>query len=183
VSAGFTLRQAGIEDAEALAVVGAATFLDTFAGLLSGDAIVAQCSRAHAASAYAMLLAQGARAWLAEATDGEAPIGYALVTEPDLPGASAADIELKRIYSLSRFHGQGIGSALLTAAIRAAAGRDRLVLGVYRGNARALAFYRKQGFEQIATRRFDVGGTLYDDVVLARPLGALSTGFGSAPAA
>ena len=34
-------------------------------------------------------------------------------------------------------------------------------------NHRAIGFYTKQGFRQIGTRRFDVGGTLYDDVVLA----------------
>ncbi|HCO47421.1 MAG TPA: GNAT family N-acetyltransferase, partial [Erythrobacter sp.] len=46
----------------------------------------------------------------------------------------------------------------------------RLLLGVKDDNHRAIAFYTKQGFRQIATRRFDVGGTLYDDVVLARDL-------------
>ena len=51
-----------------------------------------------------------------------------------------------------------------------AAPDDRLLLGVKQDNERAIGFYRKQGFEQIATRRFDVGGTFYDDVVLARAL-------------
>ena len=37
-------------------------------------------------------------------------------------------------------------------------------------NHRAIRFYAKHGFRQIATRRYDVGGTLYDDVVLARDL-------------
>ena len=44
---------------------------------------------------------------------------------------------------------------------------ERLVLGVKNDNHRAIGFYTKQGFRQIGTRRFDVGGTLYDDVVLA----------------
>ena len=84
--------------------------------------------------------------------------------------AEPGDIELKKIYLLSRFHGSGIAGRLFEAALTGAAGHDRLLLGVKQDNERAIAFYRKQGFEQIATRRFDVGGTFYDDVVLARAL-------------
>ena len=80
------------------------------------------------------------------------------------------DIELKKIYLLSRFHGSGIARRLFDAALAGAAGRKRLLLGVKNDNHRAIAFYTKQGFRQIATRRFDVGGTLYDDVVLARAI-------------
>ena len=72
---------------------------------------------------------------------------------------------------LSRFHGSGIAGQLLTAILRAAHGRSRLLLGVKEDNERAIAFYHKQGFRQISTRQFDVGGKLYDDVVLARTLG------------
>jgi ribosomal protein S18 acetylase RimI-like enzyme len=53
-------------------------------------------------------------------------------------------------------------------AIDAADGFRRLVLGVYDGNDRAKRFYQRNGFEPIATRRFDVGGTLYDDTIFAR---------------
>ena len=60
----------------------------------------------------------------------------------------------------------------MDAAVDAARGFQRLLLGVYRGNHRAIAFYRKSGFEQIAERRFEIGGTFYDDIVLARPLAA-----------
>ncbi|CAM3302802.1 GNAT family N-acetyltransferase [Sphingomonas antarctica] len=82
------------------------------------------------------------------------------------------DVELKRIYALSRFHGSGIGTALMEYAVSAAteSGARRLLLGVFAQNHRAIAFYRKKGFEQLATRKFNVGGTDYDDVVLARQL-------------
>jgi hypothetical protein len=35
---------------------------------------------------------------------------------------------------------------------------------------RAIAFYRKNGFVQIAERRFQVGSHTYDDIVLSRAL-------------
>jgi ribosomal protein S18 acetylase RimI-like enzyme len=50
----------------------------------------------------------------------------------------------------------------------AAQGAARLLLGVYRGNQRAIAFYGKHGFVEVGVRQFLVGETRYDDVVLAR---------------
>jgi ribosomal protein S18 acetylase RimI-like enzyme len=166
------IRAAQAEDLDALALVGAATFLETFAGILDGPAIVAHCMKEHSAGAYQRYLAAGAEAWLAEA-EGAAPIGFALLAKADIPGGDpAADLELKRIYSLSRFHGTGLGPALMQTVVAAVAGRaERLLLGVYAGNARALAFYRKHGFEPIGERRFRVGAREYDDVVLARSVG------------
>ncbi|QDZ06757.1 GNAT family N-acetyltransferase [Sphingomonas panacisoli] len=169
---GWRVREAGADDADALALVGGATFLETFAGVLAGDAIVGHCGRQHTTDAYRSVLTNGGRAWLAELDPGNAPVGFALLTKPDLPGARAGDIELKRIYALARFHGTGIGRALMAAVVAATSGFERLLLGVYAGNTRAIAFYRKQGFEPIGERRFDVGGKLYDDLVLAKPLTA-----------
>ncbi|WP_033073917.1 GNAT family N-acetyltransferase [Sphingopyxis sp. MWB1] len=166
----WRVRPATREDAAALALIGAATFLETFSGILDGDAIIAHCERAHSRAAYEAYLDAGAQAWLAEIEPGHAPIGFALASTPDLAAARPGDWELKRIYALSRFHGSGLGAALMQAAVAAAAPYQRLLLGVYARNARAIAFYRKQGFEPIAERQFDVGGKLYDDLVLARPL-------------
>src|SRR4051812_10782905 len=132
----WRIRAAEAGDLDALALIGAATFLETFAGVLDGAAIVAHCLKEHSASAYAQYLAGGAEAWLAEAGEGAAPIGFALLAKADLPGGDPAiDLELKRIYSLSRFHGTGLGSALMATAVAAAEGRaERLLLGVYAGN-------------------------------------------------
>lgn len=170
----WQVREAGTDDSERLALVGAATFLETFAGLLDGSAIVEHCRKEHSAAAYRGYLEAGAEAWLAEAVVGCAPVGFALLASSALPGSNpdGSDRELKRIYSLSRMHGTGVGAALMRAAVERAMdqGAERLLLGVYAGNARAMAFYRKQGFAPIARRRFQVGDTDYDDIVFARPL-------------
>jgi len=169
----FRLRRAGPDDAEALALVGAATFLETFAGVLPGPDILAHCRAQHAAERYAGWLADGCPAWLAEA-EGGAPVGYLLLAPPDLPVPTGpGDVEVKRIYAFSRWHGAGLGRALMDAAADHARseGRRRLLVGVYGENARAIAFYRKCGFAVIGERRFTVGANTYDDLVLARPLG------------
>jgi len=168
VSTSIAIREAGTDDAARLSLVANATFLETFAGLIDGEALVAHCACHHEPAHLRARLDAGARAWLAE-LDG-APVGYALLVEPELEAAQPGDIELKKIYLLSRFHGGDTAARLLASTIDGAAGHSRLLLGVKDDNHRAIGFYRKHGFGQIATRRFDVGGTLYDDVVLARDL-------------
>ncbi|GGE19928.1 N-acetyltransferase [Polymorphobacter glacialis] len=170
----WTARRATTTDAGRLALIGSATFLETFAGVLAGDAITLHCEREHSAAAYRNCLERGDAAWLAEARCGQAPIGFSLVGKSNLPGSASdgSDVELKRIYILSRFHGGGLGAELMRQAVAHAAdeGFRRLLLGVYAGNDRARAFYAKNGFIQIADRRFRVGDREYDDVVLAKPV-------------
>lgn len=171
----IVVRRAGVEDAAMLALVGAATFLDGFAGVLPGDAMVAHAGRHHVAEVYTRYLEQPeVAAWLAVAANGGAPVGYAMVTPPDLPEGTmeSGDLELKRIYALSRFHGSGVAQRMMDTAIAEAKqrGARRLTLGVYAGNARALRFYARNGFGQIGTRQFTVGSLLCDDFVLGRLL-------------
>ena len=51
-----------------------------------------------------------------------------------------------------------------------ALGARRMWLGVFAGNARARAFYERQGFAVAAERRFKVGVTWCDDRIYARDL-------------
>jgi diamine N-acetyltransferase len=173
----WMIRTADKGEVDRLALIGAATFLETFAGILPGDAIVAHCRTEHGADAYRQLLADPrAAAWFAEAEEGGAPVGYALVTKPDLEAADPAggDLELKRIYSLSHMHGSGIGPKLMECAVEHAEAQRarRLLLGVFKYNVRAIAFYKREGFVPIAERQFRVGNKVCEDLVLAKPLGA-----------
>ncbi len=171
MSAAVSVRRAQLGDEDALSLVGQATFLETFAGVLDGSAIVAHCYAAHSPARYREWLEDpGSRLWLAETEVGKAPIGYAVLSSPALPGADPAhDLELKRIYLLARYQGGGLGKQLLASAIEHArlAGAARLLLGVYAGNAGAISFYGRQGFKQFAIRKFNVGGRDYDDHVLS----------------
>ena len=161
-------------DEDALALVGQATFLDTFAGVLPGSDIVAHCRRQLAPSVFRSWLDGRARVWLAELQSSGAPIGYLVLTPPDLPvpNPSDADLEVKKIYLLHQFHGKGIGKQLMIEAEQYArsAGATRLLLGVYSRNDRAVAFYERFGFRRVSTRKFRVGDHDYDDFVLAKDL-------------
>jgi ribosomal protein S18 acetylase RimI-like enzyme len=172
----LTIRRATEADAAALALVGAATFLDTYADRIKGPDIVAHAAVRHSEVFYAKSLADPhLRIWVAQ-TPSDAIIGYLLLGPATLPADEphADDLEIVRIYVLSRFHKTGIGHRLMQLAIVEARERRarRLVLGVYKGNEKALAFYARQGFSQIGTRSFTVGTTTFDDYVLGRSLQA-----------
>ncbi len=147
--------------------------LDTYAERLPGPDIVAHCAGRHSASVYADWLANpDVVTWLAE-TQTEAPVGYLVLMPATLPEADLqpGDLEVQRIYVLSRFHGAGLGHRLMRLAIDEARrhGARRLVLGVLQANTRAVAFYRRQGFDMIGARRFTVGSSVFDDHVMGRP--------------
>lgn len=189
------LRAATVEDAAALALVGAATFLEAFTWMLPGADIVAHVARNHTAEAYRRYLAHAdTRITLAEAVPGGAPVGYAMLTAPELPtfDVQASDIELKRLYLFSRFRSAATrvlrmhpetrqmepvahlraGQALMNTAIAEAQsmGRTRLLLGTHAGNAQAIAFYRKNGFAEAGTRTFQVGSQVCCDLIFAKVL-------------
>lgn len=170
----ITIRPCGREDAEALALVSRATFLESYADVLPASDILVHCEMQNPPELYRDWLAMtGWRAWLAEIADTGAPVGFALSCPPALPlPTGPRDVELKRIYLLHRFQGAGAGAGLLAAAEAAARsdGFDRLLLGVYSKNAKALGFYARQGFAQVGVRTFRVGTHDYDDLVLAKAL-------------
>ena len=166
------VREASAGDVAALSLIGSATFLETFAGLLDGQAIVEHCRVRQSENYYRTALSSGCRAFVAEAVPGGAPVGFALIGPPDLPVAVDGDVELKRIYILSRFQGSGTGSTLMNAALDAAAEFRRLLLGVYTGNSAARAFYERKGFAPIGKRDFYVGEVAYDDTIYARAIAA-----------
>lgn len=168
----WQLRPAVAADADALALVAAATFLQTYAGVLAGEDLVAHCRERLSRAAFADLLAGPGWVMLAEHGEGGAPVGYAVTVPSDLPVARPGDVELLRLYALAAFHGTGLGAALMDDAARAAraAGRSRLLLGVYHGNARARRFYERQGFTIVGERPFRVGATTYLDPVYALAL-------------
>jgi ribosomal protein S18 acetylase RimI-like enzyme len=167
------VRRCTQADVAALSLVGAATFLESFAGILDGANILEHCAYKHSEKSYrAALASTQAAAWLAEARG--APVGYAMVTPPtELPvPLEPGDLELKRIYLLSRFHGTGTGVHLMEQAseFARASGAGRLLLGVYAENKRALSFYRRQSFTEVGTRTFHIGSGTYHDLILALQL-------------
>jgi ribosomal protein S18 acetylase RimI-like enzyme len=169
--ANASIRVARRGDEARLALVGRATFLESYAGLLPAGDILAHTEQNHAPGVYAAWLDDPRfRCWLVEAGPGKAPVGYMVLSPPDLPLADLAanDLEIKRIYLLHPYQRSGLGRAMMAQATQhaRAAGFARLLLGVYSRNTAALAFYGRIGFHRVGERQFRVGAGEYFDHIL-----------------
>jgi len=169
------LRPATADDADALSLVGSATFLETFANLHSVVDILAHCRRNHAPEVYRRWLADArSAAWLVGAQPGDAPVGYAVLAPADVPVPDPRDddLEVKRIYLLQPFQGGGWGRQLMDAAVAHARrlGSRRVLLGVWTVNEEALRFYAAYGFVLAGKRQFWIGDRECSDHLLALTL-------------
>jgi ribosomal protein S18 acetylase RimI-like enzyme len=166
-------RKAGVDDADALALLGSATFLATFAFDHPGEPLVAHLRTEHSPEYYAHALAQPGVDIVIGETPLGAPVGYAMITPPSHQDLQQdGDIELKRIYLLGPWQGGGNGRQLLEQAFAIAGerGAKRMLLAVYENNEKAVAFYERAGFAAIGNTVFMVGDVPFRDMVYARPL-------------
>lgn len=167
------IRPCTTGDAAILSLIGGATFLETFYDSITASDILAHANGPHSEAYYSKALNNGDGLWLAVDAATDTPVGYQMLSPPDLPiETSAADIELKRIYVFARHHGSGIARRFEQIACDHALGTGckRLLLGVYSQNHRGIAFYEKCGFKIISDRIFTVGSTDYKDYIMAKDL-------------
>ncbi|WP_306601398.1 N-acetyltransferase [Geothrix sp. 21YS21S-2] len=85
-----------------------------------------------------------------------------------VPGSSPW--EILRLYVDRAWHGRGVAQSLMGTAIALAeaGGADQVWLGVWERNPRAIAFYRKWGFEAVGEHVFVVGTDPQRDLVMTR---------------
>lgn len=177
----IVVRPATLADAPRVSQLGAATFRDTFAGANTPEDMAHYLDTAFTPERQAAEISDPAGAVLlatygsgsAEANGAEL-VGYAHLLSGLVPGAvrGPAPLELKRLYVARAWHGRGVAQALMNAALDAARGRsaETLWLGVWERNARAVAFYRKYGFERVGAHTFALGADQQTDWILARSL-------------
>ena len=132
------------------------------------------------AARFAEYLSDPQRLILTASQDGRI-VGYAMLIrgigdDPDVQRAVRARpaVELSKMYVLPDNHGSGVSTALMDAALAAAAdwGGGCVWLGVNQKNIRAQRFYKKCGFTVNGTRTFQLGGRTESDYVMVRPLAA-----------
>jgi diamine N-acetyltransferase len=164
-------RKAEADDAEALAHLGAATFLSTFAFDHPGKPLIAHLNSEHSAAYYKAKLEDPHVEIVIGETPLGAPVGYVMLVPPEHPDVQQdGDIELKRIYLLGPWQGGGNGRALMDEAFKVAQARraSRVLLAVYESNHRAVAFYERAGFVHIGETIFMVGDVEFRDMLYAR---------------
>ncbi len=157
----IVFRPAEPGDALCLGVLSTQVFLDTYAPHGIRPAVANEVLAKHSVAVYAALLADPAVTILVAECDGHLVgfsqvrdgVGHALVPEP-------AASELDRLYVQERFTGRGVGRDLLRHAEKAAAARgaDTLWLTAWEGNARALQFYPRRGYEELGMTVYSFEG-------------------------
>jgi ribosomal protein S18 acetylase RimI-like enzyme len=98
-------------------------------------------------------------------------LGYIkLIENVNAAGLNGKVMELEKIYVRKEAHGSQVASMLMQQSIDLAKekGYEHLFLGVWQDNERALAFYKKFGFEIFNTRQFKLGERTCDDYLLHR---------------
>lgn len=178
------LRRATPADAAALAAFAAAQFRATYGPGAPPDQ--GGGSRPEDVEAYvgphfhparqAEELADAALATFVAEANG-ALAGYVQVRAPSphaLVDASAGPraAEVARLYVAAEWRGRGLAAELMAAAVAhaRAAGAPALWLAAQQRNARAVAFYRRQGFAVAGDAHFQMGAERQDDWIMVRPL-------------
>jgi ribosomal protein S18 acetylase RimI-like enzyme len=103
-------------------------------------------------------------AFVAERPDGSIA-GYAMA-EMD----AAGDVMLDRLHIEESEYGTGLAADLLHAVFAAHSGIPSIALEVLEGNERAMAFYRKHGFEVVERRAASHGAEGHASLIMRRLL-------------
>lgn len=159
----ITIREAGTNDAVQIADISRQTFYETFAAFNS------------AANMKKFLREQFTRGRLILEVGKPGIYFYLAYMDNDLSGYlklindNAADkMEIARIYVLQSFVGAGVGKALMKKSIELCKklGKQRLVLGVWEKNTKAIDFYTSWGFKKTGEQTFLLGDDLQIDWVM-----------------
>ena len=95
-----------------------------------------------------------------------APAGYLFLKKLSHPQLQQAEaLEISRIYCLQSFQGKGVGKAMMEYALQYAQENylPTVWLGVWKENAKALAFYTSFGFRIYGETDFMLGNDLQKD--------------------
>lgn len=167
----YYIRYATAADNVLLAEMGAETFAESFGSANTPENMRAYLEPSFSPEIQARELADPDSRFLIIEWNGR-PVGYAQVTIGHTSDSIAGQkpMEIVRIYACKAWIGKGIGAQLMKACLNEAqqAGCDVVWLGVWEHNPRAIAFYRKWGFEKVGTQTFWLGDDPQNDWVMAR---------------
>lgn len=100
--------------------------------------------------------------------------GYAKVIDRDNPIElpNCKTLRISRIYVLDAFIGKGIGKQVMNICIEKAQLLDKthIWLGVWEKNTKAIAFYKRFGFEQFGTETFVLGNDPQTDLLMQKTI-------------
>jgi GNAT superfamily N-acetyltransferase len=161
-------RTAGPEDAPALADTGRRCFEETFGPHFPPTDMALHLEHKFGPDALAREYLDPALTIRVAEADG-AMAAYLKLgpLDPEMPQEAGA-LQVMQVYVLAPWQGAGVAAALMhwAADTARAAGAPALYLCVWEKGDRAIAFYRKQGFETVGQVPYRLGTLLYRDPVM-----------------
>ncbi|HTU11299.1 MAG TPA: GNAT family N-acetyltransferase [Allosphingosinicella sp.] len=161
-------RTAGPADAPALADMGRRCFVETFGPHFPPDDMALHLERKFGSAALDGEFLDPALAICVAEQDGAA-IAYLKLGPMDLPVPHAPDaLQVMQVYVLAPWQGAGVAGSLMdwAAETARARGAPALYLCVWEKGDRAIAFYRKRGFETVGETPYQLGTLRYRDPVM-----------------
>jgi len=165
------IRRAEDDDALELSVLAERTFRTAFAEANSAADMQLHCETTYG---HALQLAEirdsSRETWVAEADAGLVAYVQLRFDATSTMVSGDRPVEIQRFYVNASHHGAGLAHKLMAHIIARAeaAGSGVLWLGVWERNPRALAFYRKWGFDIVAEHIFTVGNDPQRDLIMRR---------------
>jgi len=148
-------------------------FYDAFAPMNSPGNMEAYMSQNFTTQNFSAQMADP-RVLFLVAEIGAAPAAFAKLYNGDAPDCvgGPAPVEIERFYVDRQFHGKGVAQTLMQACFDCArqSGHGTIYLGVWENNHRAIAFYRKCGFEVVGSHIFQMGDEAQNDLLMERSL-------------
>jgi len=173
------IRRGTAADAAALTSIARRTFVEAYGHLISPDDMLRHLDEFYFERRQRGELTQASLHTLL-AFVGQALVGFAQM-EREPPPECVKDpsaLMLKRLYVLQQWHGKGVAAALFDAVVDTARqqGFGSLWLSVWDQNPRAIAYYRKTGFEEVGSMVFVVGEDEQNDIIMSLDLTAMING-------
>jgi ribosomal protein S18 acetylase RimI-like enzyme len=167
----LTLREANREDAWLIADLSRQTFYDTFAAANRAEDMEKFLREQFTRGRLMLEVGAPGNTFLIAYLD-EAVVGYVKLRASRPPAAlgSSSALEIARLYAVKEAIGKGVGAALMQASLQRAeaAGMEKVWLGVWEKNERAIAFYERWGFRPFGETDFLLGDDLQRDWLLQR---------------
>jgi ribosomal protein S18 acetylase RimI-like enzyme len=167
---GFEIRRPKLDEAELMAQFAAARFCETFGHLYHLDDLKEHLEQRYTADVFGEYILDNEMLLIAAFAENGEIVGYAKAGDVEVPFEPRANKckELHRLYVRSDMKGSGLGLKLYQLVLDYVNSKEasELYLGVWSQNARAIAFYSRQGFEMVGKYLYQVGRTFDDERIM-----------------
>jgi diamine N-acetyltransferase len=171
VQVAIRIRRAKEEDALALSVLAEGTFRAAFVESTSAANMQLHCAVNYGQALQVAEIREPSReTWVAEADERLVAYVQLRLKATSTVIVDERAVEIQRFYVDASHHGTGLAHDLMAHVLARAeaAGSAELWLGVWERNQRALAFYRKWGFDVVGEHIFNLGDDPQRDLVMRR---------------